>query len=61
MLYEIPLGILKDIKKEISLFSYFFNSKLHHIKATAAGLARLLKAGKKDDSRLNNKLPGPSS
>jgi hypothetical protein len=61
VLHEIPLGILKDIKKKISLFSYFFNTKLYYIKATATGLARLLKAGEKDDSRLNNKLPGPLS
>jgi hypothetical protein len=60
MLYEIPLSILEDIKK-ILLFSYFFNIKLYYIEATAAGLTRLLKAGKKDNSRLNNKLPGPLS
>jgi hypothetical protein len=50
VLYKIPLGILKDIKKEILLFSYFFNIKLYYIEATATGLARLLKAGEKDDS-----------
>jgi hypothetical protein len=61
MLYEIPLGTLEDIKKEILLFSYFFNTKLYYIKATIIGLARLLKAGEKDNSRLNNKLPRPSS
>ena len=61
MLYKIHLGILKDIKKEILLFSYFFNIKLYYTEAAAAGLARLLKAGEKDDSRLNNKLPGPLS
>jgi hypothetical protein len=61
VLYKIPLGVLEDIKKEILLFSYFFNTKLHYIKAAAAGLARLLKAGEEDDSWLNNKLPGPLS
>jgi hypothetical protein len=61
VLYKIPLGILEDIKKEISPFSYFFNTKLHYIEAAATGLARLLKAGEEDDSRLNNELPGPSS
>jgi hypothetical protein len=61
VLYKIPLGILKDIKKEILLFSYFFNIKLYYIKAIAIELIRLLKAGKKDNSRFNNKLPGPLS
>jgi hypothetical protein len=61
VLYEIPLGVLEDIKKEILLFSYFFNAELYYIEAAAAGLARLLKAGEEDDSRLNNELPGPSS
>jgi hypothetical protein len=61
VLYEIPLGILEDIKKEILPFSYFFNTKLYYIEAATMGLTRLSKAGEEDDSRLNNKLPGPSS
>jgi hypothetical protein len=61
VLHEIPLGVLENIKKKISLFSHFFNTKLHCTEAATTGLARLSKAGEKDDSRLNNKLPGPSS
>ena len=53
MLYDIPLSLLKIIKKQVSLFCHFFKEELRHIKAIVQSLIKLIE-GAKDDENLND-------
>jgi hypothetical protein len=50
ILYNIPLGLLEVIKKQVSPFSHSFNNQLRRTEAAARGLAKLTRGPKKDEN-----------
>jgi hypothetical protein len=50
ILYDIPLGPLEVIKKQVSPFSYSFNDQLRRTEAATRGLAKLTGGPKKDEN-----------